>query len=73
MPKTDFAGKNSEPGGTIKVQVNPVGIQERIPPRKTPKKYPFYSVKFKRIAYATYYLQELNPQNKLDFTLIGQQ
>ena len=67
-----FQDKNAEPGGRIKIQVDPVGIPEINLPKATPKTDPFSSVKFQRKVYYTYSLQEFNPQNKLYLTLIGQ-
>ena len=73
MPTTDFARKNSEPGGIIHIQVNPVGRQERSLPKATPRTERFSYAKFQSIVYDTYSLQDWNPQNKLDLTLMGQQ
>ena len=38
----EFVRQNSEIGGKIQMQVNPVGRQERSPPNTTPKTDPFF-------------------------------
>ena len=62
---TEFARKNLEPGGTIKIQVNLVESKEISLPKSTSKTDPLPTENFQIIGYATYYLQELNPQNRL--------
>ena len=69
--KLTLQDKNLESGSRIQIQVSSVGRQERILPKSTPKIYPLFSAQFQQMGYSTYSLQEFNPQNKLDLTLMG--
>ena len=70
VPKTEFARQNSEPGVRIQIQVNPVGSQERSLPEATPKTDPLSSAQFQIMGYAIHSIQEWNPKNILDLTLM---
>ena len=73
VPKTDFARQKFRNRRDNQNSSNPIWKVRKKPPKGHTKNRPFFSAKFQRIGYATYYIQEWDPQKKMDLTLMGHQ